>query len=149
MDNIFRKLSSIANGLTGAYQEVARLLDTLSKSRRKVSVKFQGDSRTYTSAITAFNAEHKIFVLDNVFPPAPVDAFSRGRMVTIVTVANGKTVKLQSKVLEPLVANQNMGFELKVTGGLSVVEAEHGADYALLQMQRGNTAITTRKAAGF
>ncbi len=146
--NIIQKLAELTSKKQD-YQSVARALEQLRNSGKPVTVKFSGDSRTYSSRITAFNHEHKVFVLDNIFPPAPGEAFKPGRTATITSTDNQKSISLESVCLEPLVKNQDMGYEMKVRSSLSVVEFGHDFDFGLHHVSHGKRATSVRKVVGF
>ncbi|MEZ5491617.1 MAG: hypothetical protein R3F50_15045 [Gammaproteobacteria bacterium] len=148
--NIFEKLGELTSSNRG-YHDVARELERLRNSGKPVSVKFEGEGRSYSSRITAFNRDHKIFVLDNIFPPAPGETFKSGRMVTISSTDNQKTISLTSVCIEPLVDSQEMGYEMKVSSSLTVVELEQDFDFGLQHMNsvsRSETSIPNRKVVG-
>jgi len=145
--NIFQKLGDLTSG-NRDYHDVATALERLRKSGKPVTVKFENDSRAYSSTITAFNREHRVFVLDNLFPQAAVETFRKGRIATISSTDNFKTISLKSVCLEPLVKNQDMGFEMKVSGALDVVEFERDYDFGLQRIDHANTGNTGRKVVG-
>ena len=149
MTNIMQKLGDLASGIitTNSSKDVAEVLAKLKGSGTKVEIKFQGDSRTYNSCVSAFNAKHKVFVLDNMHPPVPSSAFRKGRTVTVSTGNNGQAVELESTYMEPLLANQDMGYQMKVAGRLQVVESEPEFDSMLSRLSSANSSIHGAKRA--
>lgn len=145
--NIFQKLGDLTSS-NRDYHDVATALERLRKSGKPVTIKFKNDSRTYSTMITAFNREHRIFVLDNLFPRAAVEEFRRGRVATISSTDNYKTISLKSVCLEPLVKNQDMGFEMKVSGALDVVKFEQDYDFGLHHIGHANVGNSERKVVG-
>lgn len=151
MTNLMHKLGKLASGITttGSYDDVAKVLANLKDTGNKVAVKFQGDSTSYCSSVSAFNAKHKVFVLDKMQPPAPPSAFRKGRTVTVTAGNHGQAIELESKYLEPLVANQDMGYQMKVAGRLHVVESESEFDSMLSRLSRANSSIHAVKQAKY
>ena len=145
--NIFQKLSSLTNSRRG-YQDVINALESLRKSGKPVTVKFKGDNRSYSSRVTAVNEEHKIFVLANVFPPAPEETFTKGRVATISSTDNEKTITLQSVCVEPLVPGQPLGYEMKVNSALSVHRFESEFDFGIKHNDRKVRTAVNRKVVG-
>lgn len=148
--NIFEKLGELTSS-NRDYHDAARELERLRNSGKPVTVKFEGESRSYSSRITAFNRDHKIFVLDNIFPPAPGETFKSGRMATISSTDNQRTISLTSVCIEPLVDNQEMGYEMKVSSSLTVVEFEQDFDFGLQHMNSMSsteTSVPNRKVVG-
>jgi hypothetical protein len=145
--NIFRKRADLTS-VNRDYHDVATALEKLSKSGKPVTVKFENDSRTYSSTVTAFNREHRVFVLADLFPQAAMETFRKGRVATVSSTDNYKTISLKSVCLEPLVKNQNMGFEMKVSGLIDVVEFEQGYDFGLLHIGHSNAGNSVRKVVG-
>ena len=148
--NIFEKLGELTSS-NRDYHDVAKELERLRNSGKPVTVKFDGENRSYSSRITAFNRDHKIFVLDNLFPSTSGEAFKSGRTAMISSTDNQKTVSLTSVCIEPLVANQNMGFEMKVSSSLTVVEFEQDFDFGLQHMNNmpsSENTVPNRKVVG-
>lgn len=146
--NIFQKLSSLTTSRRD-YQDVAVALETLRKSGKPVTVKFEGDTRSYSSRVTAFNEEHRIFVLSNVFPPAPDETFVSGRHATISSTDNEKSISLETVCVEPLVPGQQMGYEMKVKSALTVVEFEKEFNFGIQQTSPKVKAVSPeRKVVG-
>ncbi len=145
--NIFQKLGEITSGKRD-YNDVATALERLRNSGKPVTVKFDGDSRCYSSRVTAFNRDHKIFVLDNVFPPAPGETFRKGRSATISSTDNQKTISLSGVCMEPLVKNQDMGYEMKVYSSLSVEEFEQDYDFGLQHTSNTGNSMRARRVVG-
>ena len=145
--NIFQKLSELTSG-TRAYQEVVIELERLRKTGKPVTVRFEGESQTFSSRITAFSEEHRVFVLDNLFPPIHDQTFNNGRTVLISSTDNMKTVSLTGVCMEPLVKGAEMGYELRVSSSLSVEEFERDFDFGLHHVDNGETVIPERKVVG-
>lgn len=148
--NIFEKLGELTSS-NRDYHNVARELERLHYSGKPVTVKFEGESRSYSSRITAFNRDHKVFVLDSIFPPALEETFKSGRMATISSTDNQKTISLTSVCIEPLVSNQDMGYEMKVSSSLTVVEFAQDFDFGLQHisnMSTSETFVPNRKVVG-
>ena len=145
--NIFQKLGELTSN-NRDYHDVATELERLRNTGKPVTVKFTGDSRSYSSRITAFNRDHKVFVLDNIFPPAPMETFKEGRAATISSTDNQKSISLESVCIEPLVKNQDMGYEMRVSSSLTVEEFEHDFDFGLQHVDRSETKVSTRKVVG-
>ena len=129
-----------------SFSEVIEVLKTLRDSGSKVSVQIEGDKAVYSSVITAFNAKHRVFVLDNFNPPAPTLAFTRGRKFTLSISTEDQTVYLTGKYIEPLMANCDMGHQLQIPSQLEITGKEHEFDYTLahLASTRSNTMISSR-----
>jgi len=146
-----QKLGNLVSEITAthSYKEVAEVLARLKDSGTTVEIKFQGDSRSYSSSISAFNSKHKVFVLDNMNPPVPSSTFRKGRTVTVSTGNNGQSIELESKYLEPLLANQDRGYQMKVAGRLHVVESEPEFDSMLSRLSSANSSIHGAKNANY
>lgn len=142
--NIFHKLSELTSG-NHTYQEVATELERLRNSGKPVTIRLEGDPKAYATRITAFNKEHKVFVLSNLFPPVQDDTFYKGRTATISSTENGKTVSLNGLCLEPLVNGANMGYELKVSSALTITELENNNEHS---SQNFKAVDQERKAVG-
>ena len=129
MTNLIHKLGELVSGitLTRTYGDVAQVLEKLKNSDSKVVIKFQGDSKSYSSSVTAFNAKHKMFVLNDMQPAVSPATFRKGRKVTITAGNNDQAIELEGKYLEPLVANEELGFQMKVTSRLHSVESKSRA----------------------
>lgn len=151
MTNLIHKLNQLASGITttSSYDDVAEVLAKLKGSGTKVSIKFQGDSTSYSSSVSAFNAKHKVFVLDSMRPAVPSSVFRKGRTVTVTASHNGQAIELESKYLEPLVANQDMGYQMKVAGRLHVVESESEFDSMLGRLSTANLPIHGAKCTEY
>ena len=145
--NIFQKLGELASG-SRAYQEVALELERLRKTGKPVTVKFKGEKQTFSSRITAFSQEHRVFVLDNVFPPVSEQTFCEGRTVLISSTDNMKTVSLSGICMEPLVKGAEMGYELKVNSSLTVEEFERDFDFGLQHVNNAESVVPERKVVG-
>jgi hypothetical protein len=145
--NNFQKLSELASG-SRAFQEVAVELERLRKTGKPVTVKFADGDRSYSSRITGFNAEHRVFVLDNLFPPVQGETFSKGRTVHISCTDNAKTISLSGVCMEPLVKGADMGYELKVSSSLTVTEFERDFDFGLEHLGGIESALPERKVVG-
>ena len=146
--NIFHKLSELASG-SRTYQDIAAELERLRKSGKPVTVKFEGEFQAYSSRITAFNKEHKVFVLSNLFPPAQHDTFQNGRTATISSTDDGKTISIDGVCLEPLVNGADMGYELKISGSISVSDVEKSPELeARHSINNSEEAAQERKVVG-
>jgi|GEM_PF-3398016 len=145
--NIFQKLSELASG-SRAYQEVARELQRLHLSGKPVTVKFEGDNQTFSSRVTAFSEEHRVFVLDNLFPPVNGNTFIKGRSVLISSTDNSKTVKLSGICMEPLVKGAEIGYELKASSSISIEEFERDFDFGLHHVGSVESTVPERKVVG-
>ncbi|MCB1670657.1 MAG: hypothetical protein R3F41_02710 [Gammaproteobacteria bacterium] len=145
--NIFQKLGELTSSQRD-YHDVATALESLRLSGKPVTVKFEGEKRSYSSRVTAFNRDHKIFVLADIFPPAPGQAFQKGRIASISSTDNQKTISLSGVCVEPLVASQSMGYELKVNSSLSVEKFEQDFDFGLHHSKTSSAATTERKVVG-
>ena len=145
--NIFQKLGELTSN-NRDYHDVATALERLRTSGKPVTVKFEGDQRSYSSRITAFNRDHKVFVLDSIFPPAPGETFTKGKVAKISSTDNQKTITLESTCIEPLVKNQEMGYQMKVTSSLTVVEFEQDFDFGLQHVSQPDSATPARKVVG-
>jgi hypothetical protein len=151
MTNLIEKIGDLASGITTtrSYEDVAEVLAKLQVSGTKVAIKFQGDSVSYSSSVSAFSAKHKVFVLDDMQPPAPPSAFRKGRTVTVTTGDKGRAIKLDSKYLEHLVPNQNLGYQMKIAGRLQVVESDIEFDPMLERLSSANAPIHGAKRANY
>ena len=145
--NIFQKLSELAHG-SRAYQEVARELECLRKTGKPVTVKFEGENQTFSSRITAFNEQHRVFVLDNLFPPTNGKTFSKGRTAIISSTNNDKTISLTGICMEPLVKGADMGYEFRVSSSLTVVEFEQEFNFGLQHAGKCEMIVPERKVVG-
>lgn len=145
--NIFQKLGELTNG-SRAYQELARELERLRKTGKPVTVKFEGENQTFSSRIAAFSQEHRVFVLDNLFPHVYDNTFSKGRTALISSTDNDKSISLSGVCIEPLVEGADMGYEFKISSSLSVVEFERDFDFGLHHAGRLESAVPERKVVG-
>lgn len=145
--NIFQKLGELASGKR-AYEEVAVQLERLRKTGKPVTVKFKGEKQTFSSRITAFSQDHRVFVLGNVFPPVDEKMFSKGRTVLISSTDNMKTISLSGVCMEPLVKGAEMGYELRVSSSLAVEEFERDFDFGLQHINNAESAVPERKVVG-
>ena len=145
--NIFQRISELASG-NRAYQEVARELSRLRTTGKPVSVRFEGEKQTFSSRITAFNEEHRVFVLDNLFPPVNGNTFSKGRSVVISSTDNEKSISLTGVCMEPLVKGADMGYELRISSSLTVTEFERDFNFGLHHVDQRETAVPQPKVVG-
>ena len=148
MTNLLQRISSITSGMVGqsSYSEVIEVLKTLRDTSSKVSIQIEGDKTVYSSAITAFNAKHRVFVLDNFTPHAPTVAFTKGRKFTVSISTEDQTISLAGIYIEPLMANCDMGHQLQIPARLEITGKEHEFDYTLAHIAsiRHNTVINSR-----
>jgi hypothetical protein len=129
-------LQKLASGMMGrdSYSEVIDLLRTLRETGSKIAIKIEGDNTVYSSVVTAFNARHQVFVVDNFNPPAPTVAFTKGRRFTISINTDDQTICLTGKYIEPLMANCDMGHQLHIPTQLEITGTEHEFDYTLAHL---------------
>ena len=145
--NIFQKLNELTSG-SRAYQEVATELERLRKSGKPVTVRFEGDNQAFSSRISAVSKEHRVFVLDNLFPPTHVETFRKGRSVSISSTDNEKSISLSGICMEPLVKGADMGYEMKISSSLTVVEFERDFDFGLNHSNHLGRGVSERKVVG-
>ncbi|MBT8146110.1 MAG: flagellar brake protein [Gammaproteobacteria bacterium] len=145
--NIFQKLGELTSG-SRAYQEVVRELERLRITGKPVTVRFEGEKQTFSSRITAFNQEHRVFVLDNLFPSVHDNTFSKGRTVSISCTDNQKSISLSGVCIAPLVKGAEMGYELKVSSSLTVEEFARDFDFGLQHARNSVSSIPERKVVG-
>lgn len=139
MVKLLEKLGSLASGITTthSYNEVLDTLEKLKDSGKKVHIKFQGDEISYTSSVCALNAQHRVFVLENLYPTAPASYWRKGRTISVTTAEGGKTIHLDSKFLEPLMERQNAGFQMRMPRRLRVASiASEPRDFSFLMNHR-------------
>ena len=114
VNNLLRRLKSLATGTSDINLEVFSKLNELKGSGGRLSLRVAGDSNAYTCRISALNANHKMLVVSDFFPSAPAGLLNKAKPVTVVvTDRDRQSITLRCKYLEPLMENLGVGHQLK------------------------------------
>ena len=106
-----------AGRMSESYIEVLDVLHYLRDSSGEVSMRVQGDDTAYPGIITALNAKHRVMVVDSQFESERV-RLHRGKPVILRADNQGREITFQSKFIESLVPNLNIGYQMQIPKSL-------------------------------
>ena len=114
MNQLLRSLKSLATASSDRNREVFNKLNELRDSGGRVSLTVAGDSNTYTCRVSASNAKHKVFVVNDFSPAIPSQFMTKAKSITVITaIQDRQSIALRCQYLEPLVEKLNAGHQLK------------------------------------
>ena len=116
MVEFLRKLGSMIDRSidSSSISEFSGALEELRNSAKQVSVRFEGDDNSYTCSIGAFNMEHHVVVINNIYPEFGVGALRRGGRVNLAGDSRGLSLNMDCSYIEPLIGDEKMALQLKL-----------------------------------
>lgn len=102
--------------------EVLDILNEIKESGNVISICFRKDKTVYKSFVTAVSPRHAVLLIDRFQPIVPAKRLKRGAQVNISTNFNGKQIEFSTRIREPLVANQQLGYQLDVPSNIRETE---------------------------
>ena len=144
MVKLIRKLQSFRFGqkMNDSFLEVVDVLTHLRNSGREVTVTFEGDTISYPTTVSAFNAKHRIMVLDSLAPVYPY-GLNHGKPLLVTTSNPDRKFTFKSNFIEPVVPDFSMGYEVTIPEVVGI-ESPRGAVRYLLDEIRNGVTITLK-----
>jgi hypothetical protein len=136
---LMQKLVGV-DSMSESYAEVIEILNSLRDSRSEIAVGFAGDNNFYPSIVTAVSPRHQVMTIRNSIPASPA-ALVKDNPVTIKALRQGRELIIESRFIEPLVADFSLGYQVTIPEKIGT-ESPRQAFRVLLDEIRNRVRIT-------